>query len=81
MKTVGCCNRCVDTEAKTLEQITRDLGAVKHTDGSVDWGNTSVKGTINLFTEREPCPGCYGVIEQFNLTGKKSPVSTDGGSM
>lgn len=25
----------------------------------------SVKGTINLFTEREPCPSCYGVIEQF----------------
>lgn len=53
-------------EAKTLEQIARDLGATKAIDGSINWGNTAAEGTINLYTVYEPCHSCCGIIEQFN---------------
>lgn len=58
-------NRAVDTEAKILEQLARKLGAVKNADGTINWGRTNSKGIVNLFTELEPCPSCYGVIQQF----------------
>ena len=46
--------RDVDSEAKILNNVAAQLGE-----------NTSAKGTINLFTERAPCPSCSNVIEQF----------------
>ncbi|WP_051411155.1 deaminase domain-containing protein [Acetivibrio clariflavus] len=58
-------NRAVDTEAKILEQIASELGAAKSADGNINWGSTSSKGIMNLFTELEPCPSCYGVMQQF----------------
>jgi len=42
----------VDSEVKILEDIAKDLPS-------------DAKGTINLFTEREPCPSCKHVIKQF----------------
>ena len=42
----------VDSEVKILEEIARDLPR-------------DARGTINLFTERPPCPSCRGVIDQF----------------
>lgn len=56
----------VDTEAKTLEQIVRDLGSVKNADGTVTWAKVSSTGAINIFTELEPCSSCRSVIKQFN---------------
>lgn len=47
-------NRAVDSEAKILNNIAAQLG-----------DNTSVKGTINLLTERPPCASCSNVISQF----------------
>src|SRR5579875_2918390 len=40
-----------DSEVKILEDIAKDLPR-------------EAKGTINLFTERPPCPSCRGVIDQ-----------------
>lgn len=40
-------NRSTDTEAKILNNIANQLG-----------NNSNVKGTITLFTEREPCASC-----------------------
>ncbi|RKP44956.1 hemagglutinin repeat-containing protein [Trinickia fusca] len=47
-------NRSVDSEAKILNNVAAQLG-----------DNTSVSGTINLFTERAPCASCSNVIQQF----------------
>ncbi|MBD9547759.1 deaminase domain-containing protein [Pseudomonas sp. PDM01] len=47
-------NRAVDSEAKILNNIAAQLG-----------DNTSVKGSINLLTERAPCASCSNVIELF----------------
>ncbi|SFR92503.1 deaminase domain-containing protein, partial [Anaeromicropila populeti] len=58
-------NRCIDTEARTFEELALKLGATKGIDGAIDWGNINVKGIINLYTELKPCPSCLGVIEQF----------------
>jgi hypothetical protein len=41
-----------DSEVKILEDIARN------------WPRDA-RGTINLFTERPPCPSCRGVIDQF----------------
>jgi hypothetical protein len=41
-----------DSEVKILEDIARGLPR-------------DARGTINLFTERPPCPSCRGVIDQF----------------
>lgn len=46
--------RDLDSEYKILEEV-----AARHTD------NPNVTGTVNLFTERPPCPSCTGVIDQF----------------
>lgn len=62
---VGNYNRYVDTEAKTLEQVAKDLGACKNADGTINWGNTNASGTIELFTELPPFPSCDDVILQF----------------
>lgn len=59
-------NRSVDTEAKALEQIVRDLGSVKNADGTVTWAKVSSTGAINIFSELEPCSSCRSVIKQFN---------------
>ena len=59
-------NRAIDTEAKTLEQIVRDLGSVKDADGTILWSKVSSTGAINIFTELAPCSSCRSVIEQFN---------------
>jgi hypothetical protein len=42
----------VDSEVKILEDIASGLPS-------------DARGTINLFTERPPCPSCRGVIDQF----------------
>ena len=47
-------NRSVDTENKILNNIAAQLG-----------NNTNAKGTVNLFTEREPCLSCSMNISQF----------------
>ncbi|RON50091.1 deaminase domain-containing protein [Pseudomonas frederiksbergensis] len=47
-------NRAIDSEAKILNNIAAQLGE-----------NTSVKGSINLLTERAPCASCSNVIELF----------------
>ena len=47
-------HRSVDTENKILNNIAAQLG-----------NNTNAKGTINLFTEREPCLSCSMNISQF----------------
>ena len=52
-------NRSTDTEAKILNNIANQLG-----------NNSNVKGTITLFTEREPCASCTINIDQFR---KKYP--------
>jgi filamentous hemagglutinin len=49
-------DRVVDSEAKILNNIAVQLG-----------DNTSVTGTINLFTERPPCSSCSNVIDLFKL--------------
>lgn len=52
-------NRSTDTEAKILNNIANQLG-----------NNINAKGTITLFTEREPCASCTINIDQFR---KKYP--------
>ena len=47
-------NRSVDTENKILNNIAAQLG-----------NNTNAKGTVNLFTERQPCLSCSMNISQF----------------
>ncbi|MEG6548461.1 deaminase domain-containing protein [Acinetobacter bereziniae] len=47
-------NRSTDTEAKILNNIANQLG-----------NNSNAKGTITLFTEREPCASCTINIDQF----------------
>ncbi|SFR92473.1 deaminase domain-containing protein [Anaeromicropila populeti] len=68
-------NRCVDTEARTMEELAKDLGAVKNTEGIIDWGNINANGTINLFTELPPCPSCLRVIEQFEEVYKNININ------
>ncbi|MGA3817116.1 deaminase domain-containing protein [Ralstonia nicotianae] len=46
--------RDVDTEFKILETVAQRLG-----------GNKSASGVINLFSEKDVCPSCTGVIMQF----------------
>ena len=52
-------NRSTDTEAKILNNIANQLG-----------NNSNAKGSITLFTEREPCASCAINIDQFR---KKYP--------
>lgn len=47
-------DRKCDTEAKILEQIAHELGNV-----------SDIKGEIDLYTDRNPCLSCLGVIKQF----------------
>ncbi len=47
-------DREVDTESKILEEIASQLG-----------NNRDATGTIDLFTTREPCASCRGVMSQF----------------
>lgn len=47
-------DRCVDTEAKLLEQIRFLADTFKPTEG-----------IVNLFTELYPCASCKNVIDQF----------------
>lgn len=51
---MGRITRNVDTEYKILNDIANSLG-----------DNTSITGTIKLFTERPPCDSCADVIKQF----------------
>jgi RHS repeat-associated protein len=51
-KKSGAMTRDFDTEVKILEEVAKDLPK-------------DARGTINLYTERKPCPSCKGVIEQF----------------
>ncbi|MHA6829473.1 deaminase domain-containing protein, partial [Ralstonia pseudosolanacearum] len=46
--------RDVDTEFKILETVAQRLG-----------GNKSASGVINIFSEKDVCPSCTGVIMQF----------------
>ncbi|PAA98158.1 hypothetical protein CJJ13_08730 [Serratia fonticola] len=43
-----------DSEYKILDNLADQLGS-----------NTSVKGTVTIFTERPACGSCLGVVEQF----------------
>ncbi|WP_043581898.1 S8 family serine peptidase [Acetivibrio clariflavus] len=72
---IGSFDRYVDTEAKILEALASKLGAIKKADGTIVWGNTNAKGVVNLFTELEPCPSCYSVIEQFRNVYKDITVN------
>ena len=47
-------DRITDTESKILNNVAQALG-----------NNFSARGTINLFTERQPCVSCSINIEQF----------------
>ncbi|MGA5301778.1 deaminase domain-containing protein [Nucisporomicrobium flavum] len=47
--------RPFDSENKILEHYAANL-------------NKDAKGTINLYSEREPCPSCSSVIDQFRET-------------
>lgn len=47
-------NRAVGSEAKILNNIAAQLG-----------GNSLVKGSIDLLTERAPCASCSNIIELF----------------
>ena len=60
-------NRCVDTEAKTLEQIANDFDDYIKSNSITgkQIKPSDIKGTINMFTERKPCKSCEKVIEQF----------------
>ncbi len=49
--------RYTDSEAKILEQIARDLMAQPDP--------YSIRGVINLYTDRKPCPSCSSVITRF----------------
>jgi filamentous hemagglutinin len=62
--------RNVDSEAKILNNVAAQLGK-----------NTSASGTINLLTERAPCPSCSNIIKQFGATypNIKINVITNGG--
>ncbi|MFE8046462.1 deaminase domain-containing protein [Brenneria goodwinii] len=46
--------RNIDSEYKILDNLADKLGA-----------NTSVKGSVTIFTEKPACGSCLGVIEQF----------------
>ncbi|MDN0117883.1 deaminase domain-containing protein [Yersinia frederiksenii] len=46
--------RNTDSEYKILDNLADQLG-----------NNTSVKGTVTIFTERPACGSCLGVVEQF----------------
>lgn len=46
--------RFADTEYKIISELAKKIG-----------DNWNTKGTINLFTERNPCRSCSGVIDQF----------------
>jgi filamentous hemagglutinin len=54
--------RARDTENKLLDAVGRGIN-----------GNPNVRETIQLFTERWPCPGCSDVIAEF---GRKQPFIT-----
>ncbi|MBJ7310540.1 hypothetical protein H7U20_10065, partial [Rugamonas sp. CCM 8940] len=49
-------DRAIDSEAKILNNIAIQLG-----------DNFSIRGKINLLTERPPCPSCSSVIDLFRV--------------
>lgn len=67
-------NRAVDTEARTLEQVCRELGSYKNDNGEIVWKNTDATGTINIYTENKPCPSCLDVINQFKSIFKNIEI-------
>ncbi len=50
----GAYTRIWDTEGKIMEELALQLG-----------DNWNANGTIDLFTDRNPCPSCSGVMDQF----------------
>jgi filamentous hemagglutinin len=55
-----------DSEAKIFENVASRFA-----------GNRDVGGTLNLFSEGEPCSSCYGVMEQFATTFPNIQVNYD----
>src|SRR5207302_155168 len=51
-KPSGAMTRAYDSEVKVLESVAKDLPS-------------DAKGTLSLYTEREPCLSCQGVIQAF----------------
>lgn len=47
-------SRIWDTEGKIMEELASQLG-----------DNWNSSGTIDIFTDRNPCPSCSGVMDQF----------------
>ncbi|MBB4932252.1 hypothetical protein F4561_003072 [Lipingzhangella halophila] len=57
-------NTNADSEQKILESLAEELNP-RDADGNYPETRPDIEGTIELYSERRPCPSCDGVIEQF----------------